>query len=319
MLQPGIAFVPRLSVLIPVRGNLDRLEDTLVSVLENRPEDCEIVVLLDAPYADPYELGGEVCFVEVPAGASRTEAIQLGLRTSQGRIIHLLACGAKVPEGWADLAMEHFSDPWVGAVAPLVVDEHDVERVLSAGLTYHRGGRTRIVGQGQRVDRLGRKPPTLIGPTPEAAFYRRAAIESAGGFSDLFGDELAGADLGLRMTYAGYRTVFEEAAAIRLPWLRPWGNAFSGALAQERLFWRWASCFGYLRSLASHGPTIAGSLLASLARLTAFAEISGRLLGFCYCASGIKHRKRMQEMRDRIRQEAFARSPGVRRVSQRVA
>ena len=58
--------MPRLSIVIPVLGNLDRLEDTLVSVLANRPADCQVVVVLDQPYADPYDLKDEVQFIELP-------------------------------------------------------------------------------------------------------------------------------------------------------------------------------------------------------------------------------------------------------------
>ena len=49
----------RLSIVIPVLGSLDGLEDTLVSVLENRPADCQIVVVLNQPYDDPYDLKDE--------------------------------------------------------------------------------------------------------------------------------------------------------------------------------------------------------------------------------------------------------------------
>ena len=61
--------MPRLSIVIPVLGNVEGLEDTLVSVLENRPVDCQIVVVLNRPYDDPYDLKDEVCFVEAPPGA----------------------------------------------------------------------------------------------------------------------------------------------------------------------------------------------------------------------------------------------------------
>ena len=37
-------------------GDLKRFEDTLVSVLENQPEQSEVVVVLNGPYDDPYEL-----------------------------------------------------------------------------------------------------------------------------------------------------------------------------------------------------------------------------------------------------------------------
>ena len=38
--------VSRLAIIIPFLGNSQRLEETLVSVLENRPDDCEVIVVL---------------------------------------------------------------------------------------------------------------------------------------------------------------------------------------------------------------------------------------------------------------------------------
>jgi len=60
--------VPRLAVVIPFEGNTKALEDTLVSVLENRPDDSEVLVVLGKPYQDPYALGDEVEFVAAPSG-----------------------------------------------------------------------------------------------------------------------------------------------------------------------------------------------------------------------------------------------------------
>ena len=58
-------FVPRLAIVISAIGSIESLEGTLVSVLENRPADCEILVVLNRPYSDPYDLQGEVRFVAI--------------------------------------------------------------------------------------------------------------------------------------------------------------------------------------------------------------------------------------------------------------
>ena len=72
----------RLSIVIPVLRQLDRLEDTLISVLENRPADCQIVVVLNEPYNDPYQLSGEVCFIQAAAGSSFADTLNLGVVAS---------------------------------------------------------------------------------------------------------------------------------------------------------------------------------------------------------------------------------------------
>ena len=40
---------PKLSIVIPTPTDTAALEETLVSVLENRPDDCEIIVALGGP------------------------------------------------------------------------------------------------------------------------------------------------------------------------------------------------------------------------------------------------------------------------------
>ena len=107
----------RLSIIIPYLGNPKRLEDTLVSVLENRPNDCEVLAVLAQPYDNPYKLDDEVCFCRAADGTGLAELMNLGIATSRAPVVHLLTCGAEVREGWADVAMAHFRDPQVASVA----------------------------------------------------------------------------------------------------------------------------------------------------------------------------------------------------------
>ncbi len=55
--MPRLHPAPRLSILIPALGIAEELERTLLSVLENRPEDAEVVVVDAFGYDDPYDLG----------------------------------------------------------------------------------------------------------------------------------------------------------------------------------------------------------------------------------------------------------------------
>ena len=56
--------MPRLAIVITAVGSVESVERTLVSVLENRPTDCEVFVALNQPYSDPYDLKDEVRFVQ---------------------------------------------------------------------------------------------------------------------------------------------------------------------------------------------------------------------------------------------------------------
>ena len=114
------ATPPRLSIVIPAPGDEATLEETLVSVLENRPEDSEIV--LGFGYHDPWSVGEEVRFIQAPIGSNRVACINLGLAASTGRIVHVLAAGWRATPFWTDVAVEHFNNEQVAAVVPLEAD-----------------------------------------------------------------------------------------------------------------------------------------------------------------------------------------------------
>ena len=62
--------VPRLSIIIPCLGGGAEFDGTLVSVLQNRPADCEVIVAHTDDYGDPYALRGEVEFVHGSAAVA---------------------------------------------------------------------------------------------------------------------------------------------------------------------------------------------------------------------------------------------------------
>lgn len=296
---PRGLLVPRLSIIIPVLGNIDLMEDTLVSVLENRPDDCEIIVVLRQMYDDPYDLKDEIRFVQAPSDAGLAASANLGISKCEADIVHLLVCGAEVSEGWADVAMPLFDDPNVAAVAPLVLDPNDRQRVVTAGVTYTPGGAVRVVGRGTSPMSLDLYRQTALGPDARAAFYRKSALEKVGRLVTEVGDELVGVDLALALRYAGFRALVEPQCRVYcLPATLATRGAFLRAFQAERLFWRWAPGRGWLRSLASHGIAVAAECWQSLPRPTVVAQLTGRLVGSYRIVS---YRRRGRDLR-RLRQ-----------------
>ncbi len=199
----------RLSIVIPVLGDQKPLDDTLVSILENRPANCELVVVHNTPYNDPYGLSGEVQFVQAPRGAGFVECLNLGLAASRAPVVHLLACGVEVRPGWAEAALQHFLNPEVAAVAPVLLHHDDHETVVSAGMGYRAEGVVWRVGRGRTPEQVGEDQDELCGPDALAGFYRRSAIEAVGGFSPSPVDTLATIEVSLSLRQAGFRCVVE--------------------------------------------------------------------------------------------------------------
>jgi len=284
--------VSRLSIIVPVLGSLDGLEDTLVSVLENRPTDCQIVVVLNQRYDDPYDLKDEILFVQAPADAGLAGALNLAVAVSSGDIIHVLRCGVEVSPGWVETVLPLFGDPLVGAVTPLVLEKADAQRVVTAGVSYRPSGAVRHLGQGKLLVAAARANEAPYGPDTLAGFYRRSALEAVGYFSDAVADPLAAVDLALALRQAGFRCVLQPqcwmyvdrtAVALSAP------SALRCGWAAEWFFWRWAPVAGWFRSLACHAVLLLGQCLQCVIRPRTVVELAGRALAGLQIASHRGH------------------------------
>ena len=122
--------------IIPVVGTADRLEGTLVSVLEHRPDNCEVIVVLNTSYDDPFELRGEIQFIEAPPATGLVGCINFGIAAATAPIVHVLASGFEASNGWLEKATQHFSDPRVAAVTPIVYDAAERDRLIAAGVGW---------------------------------------------------------------------------------------------------------------------------------------------------------------------------------------
>ena len=150
--------MPRLAIVISAAGSVDALEATLVSVLENRPAGCEVLVALTRPYADPYDLKDEVRFLTPPRRTSPVAALNLALASVQSPVVHVLAAGCVVSEGWTNAALSHFADRASRRGGPLGLERRRADEASGGG---HRlpSKRTASPGwpgrQGRRISNAG--------------------------------------------------------------------------------------------------------------------------------------------------------------------
>jgi hypothetical protein len=269
--------VPKLSILIAAHDET-LLEASLVSVLQNRPADCEIVVVHDESYDDPYDLAGEVRFVSTPRSTDELMRLSLGLTHCRGSVVHVLRCGAEVTEGWTQAALAHFVDPCVAAVAPLVV-ARDGQSVASAGIAYHTGGKRVPCRCAQSVQSVPATAETVLGPALEAAFYRAGALQLLReAFCPTLGSEMADVDLALRLSRAGYRATFEPGSRV-IAAAPERTSPLAEAWLAERLYWRHAKHFGLARTLFSHAGVVAAEIAMCAVRPLRVGCVLGRAAG----------------------------------------
>jgi hypothetical protein len=314
--------VPRLSCVIPVAGSgkappTAALETTLVSVLENRPDDCEIIVVHNRPYADPYDLADEVRFVE-HSKAGLAACATRGIQFAEAPIVHVLAAGLEVEEGWTEAALRHFANPEVAAVAPVVRDSNNPMQVLAAGLSYHRGGSRHVCTAAPNADT---SRPKVIGPTIDAGFYRKAALESlGGGLPTNLGDQLADVDLALGLHYAGFESVVEPKSAVYAQRLIDAGRGgFRAGLHAERLFLRNLPTTGWLPAFLQHPMTVVTELARSVPTGSTLAQIAGRLTAWFSLGDYRLHHHRLDVAREVVEHDVAQRAVIAKLPSARMA
>jgi hypothetical protein len=166
----------RVSIVVPHLGDDTRFEDSLVSVLENRPADSEVWVAHDGRYDDPFDLSDEVQFI-TSDGGSLPELIAAVVDVARGRFVHILGGGVRATEGWVDNALEKFEHDDAAMVAPVARSSANGP-ITAAGWTSSSSRLSTPVAAGR--SRLGRRDAASIrGVCLTASFWRREELRDA--------------------------------------------------------------------------------------------------------------------------------------------
>ncbi len=286
----------RLSIVIPLLGDMQLFEDTLVSVLQNRPAHCEVLVVHCGRYDDPYELRGEVNFIPLRANSNLLEASNAGIEAARGEIIHLVQPGVLAEEGWTNEVLNRFRDPAIAAVSPVLLNASDRNRIVAAGVRYTIGGRRVLSGAGQSLAKAARTlRREIVGPPLMAAFYRRSVVKALGGLCPKAGAWHADIDLALSMRRLGFRCELEPGsimATLNAGFVPPVG--FETARCAERVFWKnWRQCGGTLALLA-HAAHVTATACTQPHRVEAYTQLAGRFLAGFERSTFRQHQKRLQ-------------------------
>jgi hypothetical protein len=293
----------RLSVVIPPTDD-PSLEETLVSVLENRPQGCEVIVALGTPYDDPWNIGEEVTFVDA-IGSGIVGCANEGIAAATGDVIHVLAAGWKATDGWTDRALDHFARGDVGAVVPVAVADADRDQPVSAGVRRTPGGRVMPV-----VPRRRKRGGIAItarpsAPALEAGFWRADVLMADGGFTTVCGEANAAADMSAWLKAAGLEVVAEpDSRVVRGPVPRRSG-AFLAGLHAERLFWRSLSCERFIPALVAHAGEVMRHA-AARAPLGTLAMLAGRFAALVQFGSCVPRSRQLAALRSQARRQGPA-------------
>ncbi|QGJ70773.1 Hypothetical protein PBC10988_24710 [Planctomycetales bacterium 10988] len=267
--------MPKLSIIIHSVHSTSRLEETLVSVLENSPEESEILVLDRLDYEDPYELQDEVQFLPITGKSDLQEELTAGVEAASGKFLHWLAAGVEVMPGWADSALEQLASPEVVAVAPLILSKEHPEQVVAAGFDYHPAGKCNKRAANreyfEELDYLDQVDGSLL----EAIFVKKAPFAAQLPTQPSLTSEVLMTDIALAWKAEGWHTIYDPGCVVQMASSKKApASSFQTACQWERLFWRHRK--SGIGSTIRHGMHLLGECLTRPSP----ARLLGRAIGW---------------------------------------
>lgn len=250
----------------------ERFESTLASILENRPDDCEIIVIQQVDYTDPYDIKNEgVRFVQVDSGLQRGQALATILDQVRSPIVHLIEPGVHAHQGWCDEITSTFDDPYLGSACPVILDETGI--VVCSGIENTLFYRNRLIHNGASdID----DSITPLGPHHVAAFYQTEALRQVLQLES-FGDASFGLEIALAMEAIGFESRIIDSSLVQVDEEQALIPAISGSESQNAI-WRFSGSLGFLQGLTLSLGSVCKDLLcfwSAPARQSLAQRISG--------------------------------------------
>lgn len=251
----GKQFSPFVSIIVPVYNEGVVVQDSIRSLLDLDYADYEIIVVNDGSTDNTYELAKEmvgyhegrygkikVSLISKPNGG-KARALNAGISYSKAEFVLCMDGDSQLTEDTLKMAVRHFSDPKIGAVAGnvKVMNRKRFFTDLQA-LEYIEG--LNMARAAQSFLKIVNIIPGPIG------LFRKKAIEEVGYYSsDTFAED---ADLTLKILARGWRIYYEPRS---ISWTE--APAKLDQLLKQR--YRWTR--GILQALRKHkrllyNPTI---------------------------------------------------------------
>jgi GT2 family glycosyltransferase len=276
---------PSLSVVIPSYRRTDLLTACLESVVRFAPPAAEIIVVddgsADGIVSATVRRFPDVRVVRRPKPGGFCAAANAGIRAATGDIVELLNDDAEVAANWT-VALRHFSNPNVVAVAPLVlIHGSDPPRIDSAGDEYDPGGFARKRGHGQSPANFP-TAGTVWGVSAAAGFYRRSTLLAVGGFPEEFGAYFDDVVVSFRLRHAGYTMRYEPASVVRHHVSASYGRRPARRVIEQQsrneewVYWRHVRG----RHLVRHAAVVAGKAVRRWQEGNLVPWLTGRCRGW---------------------------------------
>jgi biofilm PGA synthesis N-glycosyltransferase PgaC len=244
--KPSKDYFPFVSIIVPVYNESRVIRDSIKSLLELNYSNYEIIIVNDGSTDDTKEVAEslvgyqkgrltdiKVSLINQPNGG-KSRALNSGIKHSQAEIILCMDGDSQLSPESVRLAVRHFENPQIGAVAGnvKVLNRKKFLTDLQA-LEYIEG--LNMARSAQSYIRL-----VNIIPGPIGLFRRKAIVDSGYYSNDTFAED---ADLTLKILANGWKIYYEPASV-------SYTEAPSGLQQLLKQRYRWTR--GIIQSIRKH-------------------------------------------------------------------
>jgi len=155
-----------------------------------------------------------------------------GIEAAQGQYIAIINNDAVASPQWLrSLVAVAEKDAEIGAVASIIIDGNRPEVLDSCGVGIALDGMSRQLMRGQAPPVLKDSKEVLV-PSGCASLFRADALEAVGLFDESFFAYCEDTDLGLRLQWAGFKTVVAPGAQVT-----HYYSMTAGRYSLQKVFW----------------------------------------------------------------------------------
>jgi GT2 family glycosyltransferase len=227
---------PLVSVVVVCCNGLEITRQCLAGLFNQDYDPREVIVVDNGSQEDVRGMVAGVYpqfrFIRIERNLGFAGGYNRGIKAAHGKYIAIINNDAIASPNWLSaLIGAAEQDTQIGAVASIIADGNRPQVLDSCGVGIALDGMSRQLMRGQALPALT-APKEVLAPSGCACLFRADALEAVGLFDESFFAYCEDTDLGLRLRWAGFKTVVAPDALVT-----HYYSMTTGKYSLQKVFW----------------------------------------------------------------------------------
>lgn len=224
------------SVVVVCFNGVDITRRCLESLFSQDYQSKEIIVVDNGSQEDIWGMVAEAfpkaSFIRLESNHGFAGGYNRGIEVARGKYIAIINNDAVASPQWVGALVEVAEkDRETGAIASIIIDGNKPDVLDSCGVGMALDGMSRQLMRGQAPPAL-KAPKEVLVPSGCACLFRADALKAVGLFDESFFAYCEDTDLGLRLRWAGFKTVVAPDAQVT-----HYYSMTAGKYSLQKVFW----------------------------------------------------------------------------------